>query len=331
MLVALLLLVAAAADYRRKDECPTVACSTYLETTMCGWLDNTDYSFLVQPCSLGFSCEPASLMSSQDMLQCVPEQDLYGFSFSTVMQLDLLYHKPGLLGAVGTKDGAAPRTLGDTCYTEDAWCARDQGTVCHCSEQCRCVVAGQLDERCSEDMTGEYPGCAWGLGCHAGYCVPWFSVSRGLVVSDPWLCESMQTYDDGSCVPSEASTWNITEPCTTNSQCVGSAGTATMCTCGMMGKAYCPPFSLDAPYASLKSAILSGDLAGHARYRMLIDNWAQLQRSDGRGNWTDHPACVGDVWSELNLQLKDLQYHEDIQGNAADWLGLAGVAVILGY
>jgi hypothetical protein len=85
----------------------------------------------------------------------------------------------------------------------------------------------------------------------------------------------------------------------------------------MLGQAYCTPFNLDAPYVQLQTAIVNADLQKHAYWRMVIDNWAFVQRSNGRGGWIDHPTCVNGIWPELNVYLENLTYHVDVQISAA--------------
>ena len=312
--------VTADSQYRSRDQCPTAVCSTYLDPATCGVLDYAGYSYLLQPCSYGFTCPPPNSISSQDSLTCEPTADPYGFQYTSVKELDLRYNHPERLAMAAE---VVMRDVGEACGGDGVWCARDQGAVCQCKGECRCVAAGQEGERCSDDMSGEYPGCTWGYGCYQNYCEPWFSLTRSVQVNDPWLCASMSTYEDGYCKPAESSVWTLTSPCFSSSDCVGSNGSLSECTCGLLGQAYCSPFPMDDPYLQLKQAILQGDLQKHAYWRMVVENWAFLQREDGRGGWVDLPGCVGGVWPDLLPYLQTLTYHGDVLTSAASFLSLA--------
>jgi len=307
MLAALLMVgVAAETQYRSREFCPVASCSTYLHSSTCGSLDYTGYTYLLQPCAHGYTCPAPNSMTTQDTLFCQAATDPYGFSFTSVKDLDLKYNHPEL-----SANAVVVRTLGEVCGGEGLWCAKDKGSVCQCKEECRCVAAGKEGDRCSGEMAGEYPGCAWGFGCFKEYCEPWFSITRSEPVTDPWLCASMATFDNGSCIPAETSLWDISSPCSSNSDCRSPSGFTSVCTCGLLGQAYCTPFPLDEPYMKLKQAIAKGDLVQHAYWRMVVDNWAYLQREDGRGSWDDLPGCVGGVWPELLPYLQTLTYHGD--------------------
>lgn len=319
MLAALLMVgVAADSQYRSREFCPVASCSTFLHSSTCGSLDYTGYSYLLQPCAEGYTCPVPNSITSQDTLLCQAASDSYGFDYTSVMDLDLRYNYPELM-----EKAVIIRNLGEVCGGAEQWCAKDKGATCQCKEECRCVEAGKEGDRCSAETSGEYPGCSWGFGCFQGYCEPWFSISRSVKVTDPWLCASMTTYDDGSCTSAESSLWNITSPCLSNSDCRGSSGSTSVCACGLLGQAYCTPFSQDEPNMQLKQAIAKGDLVKHAYWRMVVDNWAFLQREDGRGGWVDLPGCVGGVWPELLPYLQTLTYHGDQVLSQASTLFLA--------
>ena len=303
MIQVLWLLMAQGANATRpySKTCPKVMCAESLPGGVCLLNDSAQGEVLVAPCQGWETCPVPNDLESLTSLKCYDSRlDKYATGAQTFAEyLDAKVRWVEF--TTQEQVNYQIRQENEACYNRWDRCNPEKGLVCQCDGFCRCVQGAQEGEVCSSFETAAVPMCAHGYGCHKGYCVPWFSRNEGEVVTDAWVCSSMDVDPvTHQCLPSDFHTTSqLQTPCGNDEDCRGVHGIPGTCSCGINGLAYCQLLPNDEAFINYQSAITGLNIEEMSYWSFVIDFWVHLVRHLGNEDtytYLNPVTCQGNVW-----------------------------------